>query len=325
MIIVQRVGRVNRIGNDKDVYVLNFTPSREIEIMVGILSKLKQKIEDITLVVGKESKILSQEEEISVETFGERIKSLSELSMTDLEEFGISDEFKHIVGGGMPQEQVDEYKLWNIIQYELDYTDKDFEEVKNLEDGPYYTYIQSGNGKIFSIYEFYRGDFRIDRKIMSTGKEGIKQESPLALLELVRGRKITPFKLDESAEKLKEIDKHAEKIVEKLRKEYQPEQKGFLYNLYNALVVEREKGRELENYKSVLNTLQLLQYQQYSRDIKSLLVERKLVEVGKNNNVKILNLKGVVNTLYSHFLMWGLAEIPSLKVEKKHIGWFYAQ
>jgi len=152
MIIVQRVGRVNRTGNDKDVYVLNFTPSREIEIIVGILSKLKQKIEDITLVVGKESKILSPEEEISVETFGERIKSLSGLSMTDLEEFGISEEFKDVVEGGIPQKQVDEYKLWNIIQYELGYTDKDFEEVKNLEDGPYYTYIQSGNGKIFSIY-----------------------------------------------------------------------------------------------------------------------------------------------------------------------------
>lgn len=65
--------------------------------------------------------------------------------------------------------------------------------------------------------------------------------------------------------------------------------------------------------------------QQYSRDIKSLLVERKLVEVDKNNNVKILNLKGVVDTLYSHFLRWNLSRIPSLKVEKKHIGWFYAQ
>ncbi|AKG91652.1 Helicase conserved C-terminal domain/PLD-like domain/SNF2 family N-terminal domain [Geoglobus ahangari] len=325
MIIVQRVGRVNRIGNDKDVYVLNFTPSREIEIIVGILSKLKQKIEDITLVVGKESKILSQEEDISVETFGERIKSLSELSMTDLEEFGISDEFKDVVEGGIPQEQVDEYKLWNIIQYELGYTDKDFEEVKNLGDGPYYTYIQSGNGKIFSIYEFYRGDFRIDRKIISIGKEGIKQESPLALLELVRGRKITPFKLDESAEKLKEIDKQAEKVVEKLKRDYQPDQKGFLYGLYNALISEKEKGRGLENYKSVVNTLKLLDYRQYSSPIKSLLVENKLIEVDKNNNVKILNLKGVVDTLYSRFLQWNLSRVPSLKVEKKHIGWFYAQ
>ncbi len=37
---------------------------------------------------------------ISVETFGERIKKISEFSMTDLEEFSISDEFnrRHTLG-----------------------------------------------------------------------------------------------------------------------------------------------------------------------------------------------------------------------------------
>ncbi len=323
MIIVQRVGRVNRIGNEKDVYVLNFTPSGEIEVLVGILNKLKQKIEDITLVVGKESKILSPEEEISVETFGERIKKISELSMTDLEEFSISEEFKQWFEGGIPQEQIDEYKLLNIVQYELGLTREDFEEVRNLGDGSYYTYIKSGSGKIYSIYEFYRGDFRIDKKIISVGDGRIMVESPLALLELVRNREMNPVKLDVAAERLKEIEKEVEKEVERLKKEYQPEQKGFLYNLYNALILERDKARGLENYKSVLNVLQLLPYYQYSREIKSLLVERNLIEVGKNNNVKIKDLKGVIDTLYSQFLMWGIADIKSLRVEKKHLGWFY--
>jgi SNF2 family DNA or RNA helicase len=323
MIIVQRVGRVNRIGNEKDVYVLNFIPSGEIEVLVGILNKLKQKIEDITLVVGKESKILSPEEEISVETFGERIKKISELSMTDLEEFGISEEFKQWFEGGIPQEQIDEYKLLNIIQYELGITREDFEEVRDLGDGPYYTYIKSRSGKIYSIYEFYRGDFRIDKKIISIGDDGLRFESPLALLELVRNRKINPVRLDEAAEKLKTVEKEVEKEVERLKQEYQHEQKGFLYNLYNALILEREKAKELENYKSVLNVLQLLPYYQYSREIKSLLVERNLIEVDKNNNVKIRDVRGVVDTLYSHFLMWGIADIKSLRVEKRHLGWFY--
>ena len=324
MIIVQRVGRVNRIGNEKDVYVLNFVPSGEIEVLVGILNKLKQKIEDITLVVGKESKILSPEEEISVETFGERIKKISEFSMTDLEEFSISEEFQQWFEGGIPQEQIDEYKLLNIVQYELGITREDFEEVRNLGDGPYYTYVKSGSGKIYSIYEFYRGDFgRIDKKIISVGDDGLRFESPLALLELVRNKEMNPVKLDVAAEKLKEIEKEVEKEVERLKREYQPEQKGFLYNLYNALILEREKARELENYKSVLNVLQLLPYYQYSREIKSLLVERNLIEVDKNNHVKIKDVKGVVDTLYSQFLMWGIADIRSLRVEKKHLGWFY--
>ncbi|MEA1945310.1 MAG: helicase-related protein [Euryarchaeota archaeon] len=116
MVIVQRVGRVNRIGNEKDVYVVNFMPSSEIEVIVGILSKLKEKISDITLVVGKETKILSPDEEITVETFGEKIKDYSQLSITELEQYGISEDFEKFLPEGMPQEQVDEYKLSNIIQ-----------------------------------------------------------------------------------------------------------------------------------------------------------------------------------------------------------------
>ncbi len=53
MIIVQRVGRVNRIGNEKDITVVNYMPSGEIEVLVGILNKLNEKIDDITLIVGK--------------------------------------------------------------------------------------------------------------------------------------------------------------------------------------------------------------------------------------------------------------------------------
>lgn len=324
MIIVQRVGRVNRIGSEKDVYVLNFIPSREIEVLVGILNKLKQKIEDITLVVGKESKILSPEEEISVETFGERIKKISEFSMTDLEEFSISDEFKQWFEGSIPQEQIDEYRLLNIIQYELGITREDFEEVRNLGDGPYYTYIKSGSGKIYSIYEFHRGDFgRIDKKIISIGDEGLKVESPLALLELVRNKEMNPVKLDVAAEKLKEIEKEVEKEVERLRREFQPEQKGFLYNLCNALILERKKAEDREKCNSVINVLKLLDYRQYSKEIKSLLVERGLIEVDKNNHVKIKDVDRVVDTLYSQFLMWGIADIRSLRVEKRHLGWFY--
>ncbi len=326
MIIVQRVGRVNRIGNEKDVYVLNFTPTREIEVLVGILNKLKQKIEDITLVVGKESRILSPEEEINVETFGERIKKISEFSMTALEEFSISEEFKQWFGEGIPQEQIDEYKLLNIVQYELGITREDFEEVRNLENGPYYTYVKSGTGKVYSIYEFYRGgDSRIDKKIISMGDDGLRFESPpLVLLDLVRNREMNPVELDLAAEKLKKIEEKVEKELKRLRREFKLQQKGFLYNLYNALILERENAKELEKYKPVVNILQVLDYRQYSREIKSLLVQRNLIEVDKNNNVKIKDLKGVVGALYNYFLMMNMADIKSLKVVKKHLGgWFY--
>ena len=185
MIIVQRVGRVNRIGNEKDVYVINYIPSDEIEVVVGVLKKLKEKIRDITLVVGKETRILSPEEEINVETFGEKIKDISKLSITDLEQYGISEDFKQFIPEGIPQEQLDEYKLLNIIQYELGYKKEDFEEVNDMGEGPYYSFI-GGKDKIVSIYEFYRGKYKIMKKILSIESNGeTNHETPLVFLDLI--------------------------------------------------------------------------------------------------------------------------------------------
>jgi len=171
MTIVQRVGRVNRIGNEKDVYVINYIPSDEIEVIVGVLRKLKEKIRDITLIVGKDVKILSPEEEISIKTFGEKIRDISKISMADLEQYGISEDFKEFIPKGIPQEQLDEYKLLNLIQYELGYTSEDFKEVIKMEDGPYYSFID-GEDKIVSVYEFYRGKYKIMKKIFTISKDG---------------------------------------------------------------------------------------------------------------------------------------------------------
>jgi SNF2 family DNA or RNA helicase len=147
MVIVQRVGRVNRIGNEKDVHVVNFIPSDEIEVIVGVLSKLKEKIQDITYVVGKETRILSPDEEVSVETFGEKIRDISTSSMAKLEGYGVSDDFKNIIPEGIPEEQLDEYRLLNAIQYDYEYTYEDFDDVKNMDGGSYYSFIHlSGAG-----------------------------------------------------------------------------------------------------------------------------------------------------------------------------------
>ncbi len=56
MTIVQRVGRVNRIGNEKDIDVINYVPSDEIEVIVGVLQKLKQKNSRYYIGCGKRCK-----------------------------------------------------------------------------------------------------------------------------------------------------------------------------------------------------------------------------------------------------------------------------
>ncbi|MDQ7082259.1 MAG: hypothetical protein Q9N34_04225 [Aquificota bacterium] len=55
--------------------------------------------------------------------------------MTDLEQYGISEDFRQFIPEGIPQEQLDEYKLLNLIQYELGYTMEDFKDVMQMEDG----------------------------------------------------------------------------------------------------------------------------------------------------------------------------------------------
>jgi superfamily II DNA/RNA helicase len=325
MVIVQRVGRVNRIGNEKDVIVINFIPSAEIEVLVGILAKLKEKIQDITLIVGKETKILSPEEEISVETFGQKIRDFSRLSMTDLEQYGISEDFKQFIPEGIPQEQLDEYKLLNIIQYDLGYTYDDFREVVNMPDGPYYSYLQSEAEKIFSVYEFYRGKYKIMKKIMSINPKdgGVGYETPVVFLDLIKKRQKGPTKIEIAIENLKKLEEKTKEIVEELKERYQQEQKGFLYNLYNALLVEREKAEGIQDkFKIVMNALQTIPYYLYTRDIKPLLTQKNLIEMNKDN-VIVKDFKGVIETLFNFFREQGLTDIESLKVRVNHLGWYY--
>ena len=325
MIIVQRVGRVNRIGSEKDVFVTNFIPSAEIEVLVGILAKLKEKIHDITLIIGKETKILSPEEEISVETFGQKIKDISKLSMTDLEQYGISKDFKEFIPEGIPQEQLDEYKLLNIIQYDLGYTCEDFYEVMNMPDKPYYSYLHSETEKIISVYEFYRGKYKIMKKIMSINPQNgeLKNETPIVFLDLIKNRQKAPTKIEKAIENLKTLEEKTKEIVEELKERYQLEQKGFLYNLYNALVIENEKAKDIQDkFNRVMTILQVIPYYLYTRDIKSLLIQKNLIEINKDN-VIIKDFNGVIETLFNFFRERGLMDIETLKIRVKHLGWYY--
>lgn len=323
MVIVQRVGRVNRIGNEKDITVINYIPSDEIEIIVGVLSKLKEKIRDITLIVGKDVKILSPEEEINIETFGERIKNISKQSITDLEQYGLSDDFREFVPEGMPQEQIDEYTLLNLIQYELGYKAEDFKDIIKMDDGPYYSFIE-GQDKIISIYEFYRGKYKIMKKIMSISKDGeIKYESPSVLYDLINKREKSPQKMENAVENLKRMKEETERIAEEKKEDYEQEQKGFLYNLFSTLHVEREKAKDIKKkFKTVMINLQSIPYQNYSREIKSLLTSRGLIEMNRDN-VSLKDFRGVVEVLYEFFMEKGLTNIDSLKIRVNHLGWYY--
>lgn len=74
MRMVQRVGRVDRIGSTSRTTVYNIVPDKELEAFLSLLEKLESKISNITSIVGKESYILSEDEELDPKTIGSRLK-----------------------------------------------------------------------------------------------------------------------------------------------------------------------------------------------------------------------------------------------------------
>jgi hypothetical protein len=86
MRIVQRVGRVDRIGNTDDKYVHNFYPDGDIEAAIKLLKRLQAKINDIALVVGKENNILDPNEDEVLERAGvETEKTIGEIQIDEIE------------------------------------------------------------------------------------------------------------------------------------------------------------------------------------------------------------------------------------------------
>jgi len=87
MRIVQRVGRIDRIGSTAEKYVHNFYPDGDIEAAIKLLERLQAKIDDIALIVGKENNILDPNEDAVLERAGvETEKTIGELEVDEIEQ-----------------------------------------------------------------------------------------------------------------------------------------------------------------------------------------------------------------------------------------------
>ncbi len=87
MRIVQRVGRIDRIGSTAEKYVHNFYPDGDIEAAIKLLKRLQAKINDIALIVGKENNILDPNEDQILEKTGvDTEKTIGELQVDEIEE-----------------------------------------------------------------------------------------------------------------------------------------------------------------------------------------------------------------------------------------------
>ncbi len=68
--LIQRIGRVNRIGSEnKDIYVYNFYPSSQGDEQINLVQNAYTKLQSFHTMFGEDSKIFTQEEELSEGNF----------------------------------------------------------------------------------------------------------------------------------------------------------------------------------------------------------------------------------------------------------------
>ena len=90
--LIQRFGRIDRIGSDKDIiYGYNFLPELGIERNLGLTQKLKNRIQEIHDTIGEDAAILDKTEQLNQEAmyaiYENKGKQLSLFDIDDEEEF----------------------------------------------------------------------------------------------------------------------------------------------------------------------------------------------------------------------------------------------
>lgn len=101
MKIVQRVGRVDRLGSDYDtVTAAVFLPEKELEDLLGLLEKLETKIQKVAQTVGIEATILGEKENPKNFNAVSRIRREDQTLLEDLERgaelLPVQTPFQHI-------------------------------------------------------------------------------------------------------------------------------------------------------------------------------------------------------------------------------------
>lgn len=98
MAIVQRVGRIDRIGNNTRAVMFNMLPdSRFDEYFLNLLATVSRKVDTITSILGNENPILTDKDDVSPKSFGEALLGMGEAeSIEEYEKMGRNKIFKSV-------------------------------------------------------------------------------------------------------------------------------------------------------------------------------------------------------------------------------------
>ncbi len=255
MRMIQRVGRVDRIGSMERTNVFNILPDKELDIFLELVTKLTDKIKRIATIIGKESYILTEDEVIDPKTIGEAIKNIKNAASFDVyEKLGKNTLLKNIHGNEHYALQI--LKLRSIIE-NLGLTSHNFKRYSNSSRPPY-SIIRakyfSGFFTMFRVFDKVKKDklenitLYYDLKTNSFKKMDIDD---LSLHEFTSGisraHAPTPPDLDKLLETTKKHFemKYFEKIREGYRKSKLPDSKSMSL-IQKRVIVQLDNIRKTE-------------------------------------------------------------------------------
>lgn len=162
MRIVQRVGRVNRIGSEGRVTVLNFTPADEILTQfLGLVKILTAKVKQVALLLGKEMAILSSAEEtIEIKEIGAELQNVrNAASIDEIESLSHKARLFQDVEGETEEDHFRASLQFSALKHQI--RSDDFAALP-VTQRSYYTVLSEEPEQVFTLYEIYgrRGDHR---------------------------------------------------------------------------------------------------------------------------------------------------------------------
>lgn len=169
--LIQRVGRVNRIGNNKDIYVHNFIPSKEFDKEIKLVKTLKKKINNIIEIIGVEHSILTldeitqirKKERDDVDIIAKKRELIRENKLDQLEEIEDSSKLSSL----------DSFII--KVSKDLGITKKTLQKIQPVDEISYTQVNSLDKGKIF-LYSIDDGISRIYKSYF-TGQNDIDQDS----------------------------------------------------------------------------------------------------------------------------------------------------
>jgi len=168
MRIVQRIGRVNRIGSENKIRVLNFIPDEILNDFIQLVEILTSKIDQVSVLLGKEMAILSSnDEKITSKTIGEEIQKVrSAKSASEVESLSRKTElFRRIEG----ETEEDFFRLkLHLSARENQVRKEDFksEFFHDRANNIYYTILNKEPKSLYQLYEI-QGEHGDRRDLLS--------------------------------------------------------------------------------------------------------------------------------------------------------------